>query len=573
MLFRLLLSQLHPVLPLLAAMPLLAKAQVTAPSTSHCNGERISDIHVSTLRPPFTGESAYWRRIARSLGLHHTTTDTVVVRRFLALQNGGVCTDFRMRESARLLREQPFIANARVWAVPADSGRVRIEVETVDEIPVVVSGAVASGRPSYLEIGNQNMFGDAWLLAVHGSDRVLEGQSGGFRFSDYQFLGRPYQFDAATDWGNRTSGWLLDASHAYLTNLQRIAWEAGIAHAGQQFLVIHRGDNIDDLGIAYRRTAADVGGVIKLGNLRTPILVGSILTMQQFELLNGLSITKHSGLVPDTTLLGRYGKLNRARLTGVGAWRNLNFITVQGFDALTGTQDLPTGFQIFGQLGRGTHAFKGQSDVLVLGDMLAGVGSGKTYAELQLVSEGQRLFGQLTWQGVVSSGWLAAYWKPSDPTLLRAWTDYAGGWKIQTPFQLQLSTEDERLLGYHGSLFGARRAASGVLYRHLLPNVSKRADVAVGAFVNAGRLWQGDAPFGVDTPVLTSAGLSVFGALPKGSQRILRIDFGTALNRGVPHSGWEVRLTYDDVGKRIREQPRDIAAARVQLVGPDVFRP
>ena len=566
-------SHLGCALPLFAAAPGVVHAQEAPPSTSHCNGQRISDIHVSALRPPFTGEAAYWRRVAHSLGLHHTTTDTVVVRRFLALQKGGVCTDFRMRESARLLREEPFIANARVWAVPADSGRVRIEVETIDEIPVVASGAVDAGRPSYLEIGNQNMFGDAWLLAVHGSNRILEGQSGGFRFSDYQFLGRPYQFDAATDWGNRTSGWLLDASHAYLTDLQRIAWEAGIAHAGQQFLVIHRGDNVDDLGIAYRRTAADVGGVIKLGNLRTPILVGSILTMMQFEPLNGLSITKNNGLVPDTTLLGRYKQLNRARLTGVGAWRNINFITVQGFDALTGTQDLPTGFQIFGQLGRGTHAFNGQSDVFVLADMLAGVGSGKTYAELHLVSEGQRLIGQVTWQGVVSSGWFAAYWKHSDPTLVRAWMDYAGAWKVQTPFQLQLSTEDERLLGYHGSLFGSRRVASGVLYRRLLPNVSKRVDVAVGAFVNAARLWQGDAPFGVDTPVLTSAGLSLFGALPKGSQRILRIDFGAALHSGLPHSGWEVRLTYDDVGRRIREEPRDIAAARVQLVGPDVFRP
>jgi hypothetical protein len=568
-----LLSRLSCALPLYVAAPALAHAQTTPPSTSHCNGQRISDIHVSALRPPFTGEAAYWRRVAHSLGLHHTTTDTVVVRRFLALQKGGVCTDFRMRESARLLREEPFIANARVWAVPADSGRVRIEVETVDEIPVVASGAVAAGRPSYLEVGNQNMFGDAWLLAIHGSNRILEGQSAGFRFSDYQFLGRQYEFDAQTDWGNRTSAWLLDASHAYLTDLQRIAWEAGIAHAGQQFLVIHRGDDVDDLGIAYRRTAADVGGVIKLGNLRTPILVGSILTMQQFEPLNGLSIAKNNALVPDTTLLGRYGKFKRARLTGVGAWRNLNFITVQGFDALTGTQDLPTGLQIFGQLGRGTHAFQGQSDVFALADMLAGVGSGKTYAELHLVSEGQRLIGQLTWQGVVSSGWLASYWKPTDPSLFRAWIDYAGGWKIQTPFQLQLSTEDERLIGYHGSLFGARRVASGVLYRRLLPNVSKRADVAIGAFVNAGRLWQGDAPFGVDTPVLTSAGVSLFGALPKGSQRILRIDFGTALRSGLPRSGWEVRLTYDDVGRRIREEPRDIAAARVQLVGPDVFRP
>jgi len=566
-------SRLGCVVPLLAVAPAQAQAQAKPIPNSHCDGQRISGIHVSTLRPPFSGEAAYWRRVAHSLGLHHATTDTVVVRRFLALQDGGVCTDFRMRESARLLREQPFIADARVWAVPADSGRVRIEVETVDEIPVIASGSVASGRPSYLEIGNQNMFGDAWLLAVHGSDRILEGRSAGFRMTDYQFLGRPYQFDAATDWGDRTSAWLLDASHAYLTNLQRVAWEAGIAHAGQQFFVLHRGDDVADLGIAYRRTAADVGGVIKLGNLRTPILVGSILTMNQFEPLTAVAITKHDGLLPDTTLQGRYGKIRRARLAGVVAWRNLNFITVHGFDALTGTQDLPTGFQIFGQLGRGTQAFEGQSDVFVLGDMLAGVGSGKTYAELHLLSEGQRLIGQVTLQGVVSSGWFAAYWKPSDPTLLRGWMDYAGGWRVQEPFQLQLSTEDARLIGYHGSLFGARRVATGVLYRRLLPNVTKRGDVAVGAFVDAGRLWRGDVPFGVDTPVLTSAGVSLFGAIPKGSQRILRIDFGAALRPGLPHSGWEVRLTYEDVGRRIREEPRDVAAARVQLVGPDVFRP
>jgi hypothetical protein len=103
--------------------------------------------------------------------------------------------------------------------------------------------------------------------------------------------------------------------------------------------------------------------------------------------------------------------------------------------------------------------------------------------------------------------------------------------------------------------------------------VTKRGDVAVGAFVDAGRLWRGDVPFGVDTPVLTSAGVSLFGAIPKGSQRILRIDFGAALHPGLPHSGWEVRLTYEDVGRRIREEPRDVAAGRVQLVGPDVFRP
>src|SRR5690242_472077 len=145
-----------------------ASAQVTSSTSEQCEGRTITEIRVTAMRPPFTGEAKYWRQIARSLGLHHTTTDTAVVRRFLALETGGRCTDFRLRESARLLREQPFLADARIRGIPDDSGGVRVEVETVDEIPALVSASF-NGHLSYLEIGNENMFGDAWLLALHGA--------------------------------------------------------------------------------------------------------------------------------------------------------------------------------------------------------------------------------------------------------------------------------------------------------------------------------------------------------------------------------------------------------------------
>ena len=548
-----------------------AIAQAGSRPVGQCEGRVIDEIRVTAMRPPFSGEARYWRQIARSIGLHHRTTDTAVVRRFLALESGGQCTDFRIRESARLLREQPFLADARIRTVPGDSGKVRIEVETVDEIPALVSASF-NGRLSYLEIGNENMFGDAWLLAVHGADRALEGRSAGFRMSDYQFLGRPYQLDVQGDWGQRSSGWLVDASHAYLTDLQRIAWEAGLGHAGQEFAVLHRGEGIQDLGIAYRRTAADVGGVLKLGNLRTPILLGALATFMHLEPRQGVAVGDH-GVTPDTTLSGRYAKVRRSRLTGVGAWRNLNFVTARGFETLTGAQDVPTGFQLFGQLGRGTPSLGGKGDVYMLADMLAGVGSARTYSELHLISEGRREIGPRLWDGVVSSGHLAVYWKPNDIDLLRSWAEFGGGWRVQTPFQLELATEDQRLIGYKGSLDGARRASAGIEARRVFTRLTSKADVGAGVFVNAARLWAGDAPFGIDTPVLPSAGVSLFGALPKGSQRTLRIDIGGPLRSGVVNAGWEIRLVYKDFTRRVRDEPRDVAGAREQLVGPDVFRP
>ena len=91
--------------------------------------------------------------------------------------------------------------------------------------------------------------------------------------------------------------------------------------------------------------------------------------------------------------------------------------------------------------------------------------------------------------------------------------------------------------------------------------------------MNAARLWAGDAPFGVDTPLLPCAGLSLLGALPRGSQRLLRIDVGAPLRSGIARSGWEVRLTFKDETRTVRLEPGDIAGAREQLAGPDVFRP
>jgi len=234
---------------------------------------------------------------------------------------------------------------------------------------------------------------------------------------------------------------------------------------------------------------------------------------------------------------------------------------------------VPTGFQLFTQLGRGTHSLAGASDIYALGDVLAGVGSGKSYSELHLITEGRREIGRPSWDGIVSSGLLAIYLKPTETNLLRAWTAFAGGWRVETPFQLGLNADNQRLLGYRGALFGGRRVAAGLLARHVIPGLTSRGDVGFGAFVNAARLWAGDAPFGMNTPVLPSAGIALFAAAPKGSQRTLRIDIGSALRTGVVRSGWEVRLVYSDFTRTVLTEPGDILGAREQLIGANVFRP
>src|SRR5689334_3889795 len=125
------------------AMPAVAQDTAATSGLRRCDGLVIHAIEVDAKRPPFEGHSALWRRAAHAVGLHHTTTDTAVVRRFLTLRTGGRCTNFRLRESERLLRAQPFLANATVRAVADGLGGVIVQVETVDEIPVIGSVSIS----------------------------------------------------------------------------------------------------------------------------------------------------------------------------------------------------------------------------------------------------------------------------------------------------------------------------------------------------------------------------------------------------------------------------------------------
>ena len=82
---------------------------------------------------------AWWRNFARALGLHHTNTSEGLVRRFVSLDPGRQCTEFRRSESERILRAQPFLADATVRTARVGDS-VSVAVSTVDEVPLVRAG-------------------------------------------------------------------------------------------------------------------------------------------------------------------------------------------------------------------------------------------------------------------------------------------------------------------------------------------------------------------------------------------------------------------------------------------------
>ena len=93
----------------------------------------------------------------------HVTTKAAVIRRFLALQVGDRCTELRRTESERILRAQPFLADATVLAFPDGGGGVILGITTVDEVSLIIGVGVTSKSPFLhrLKLGEANLFGDA----------------------------------------------------------------------------------------------------------------------------------------------------------------------------------------------------------------------------------------------------------------------------------------------------------------------------------------------------------------------------------------------------------------------------
>src|SRR5439155_21039198 len=106
--------------------------------------------------------------------------------------------ELRRAESERILRAQPFIADASVRVVADSGGDVALDVHTTDEVAVVLGGAIGRGSPAVrlIRVGDANLGGEGIYLA--GDWRAGGAFRDGFggRFVDNQQLGQPYTLTA-----------------------------------------------------------------------------------------------------------------------------------------------------------------------------------------------------------------------------------------------------------------------------------------------------------------------------------------------------------------------------------------
>jgi hypothetical protein len=550
-------------------------AQDTPPKRVACDGRVVSDIVIRTQGPSFGGVFERSNLLSALVSGAHVTTSPDLVRRFLLLEQGKPCTSTLRADSERILRGQPYLAGASVETFDDGRGGVRVEVVTTDEISLVVSGSVSQESPyvTGVRLGNSNING----LGIYADG---EWQDGGFYRDgwrataiDYQLFGRPFQLGAEIERRPIGGDWSGELRHPFFTDVQRIAWRAAIGSSLDAFPFL-RPDSLDP-SVSLTRSFADIGFVVRVGEPGRLSLFGASLSREVSIPSPDIILVTDTGIVPapGTSLDTRYSRSRAARLNFLWGVRNIGFKRVVGFDALTGAQDVRTGFQLAVLFGRslsvlGTH----DDDILVSSDVYAGVGTARSFAAVQLLGAGRQSYDANRWDDILTSGRAAWYFKASAPYTTVASTEWSGGWRQRAPFQLSLGEGRGGMRGYSGTeLPGGQRLLFRLEQRWVFGNVRGNADAAAGLVGEAGRMWAGDVPFGQTVPLKYSVGTSLFAALPPGSQRLWRLDLMFPLNR-VTGAGWELRLRSENNTRIFWREPRDVERSRERSLPQRIFQ-
>lgn len=555
----------------------VAAAQDTA--SIPCIGQPIHAVIVHASAPT----AAALRRIpvlANIAAATHVTTHREIIERFLLLHAGDQCEELRRMESERILRAQPFLADASVTAIRsqggAASGEVDLLVETTDEVAFVFEGTIGGGSPfaRFVRFGNANVSGQGVYMAGDWRSGGAYRDGYGGRYVDNQLLGRPYTLILD---GRRLplgSEWETQATHPFYTDIQRIAWQA---RAGAHDDYVQFGnDRNSSHGLRLARNYFDVGGLVRLGPPGRLSLFGASFSGDDERPGTTPVLITKGGFAPDTgsALAQQFVDHRIARVNMLWGVRDIGFRRVRGFDALTATQDLPIGFQFGTLFGRSLSVLGSRDDdVFMSGDLYIGAATRTTALRVQLVGEGRRDNSVGRWDGMLAFGRVIEYLKISPRNTTTGSLEFSGGWRQRVPFRLTLSDPSGGVHGFSGSVTpGGQRIVGRFEHRTFIARPHRLGDLGVAGFIESGRLWAGDIPYGSNTSPRTSVGVSLLAAVPPASPRMWRVDLAFPINPEARGRHVELRVSNGDRSAFALPEPGDVRGTREPSVPPSLFR-
>ena len=259
----------------------------------------------------------------------------------------------------------------------------------------------------------------------------------------------------------------------------------------------------------------------------------------------------------------------RAGLAGGLRW--LNYMHVQGFDALLGEQDVGRGFQVAATVERGLSAFSAtDKSSLVSLDMYTGAGTPKSFVGLAAHGEELPAGGGDSWSGAVLSGRTAWYLRPSERRTIEASFEFAGGWRERQPLQLSLGDKASGFRGYNGAAIpGGQRSVLRLEQRQLAFATKRYVQWGTAIFTDIGNTWSGGVPFG-ETTTRASVGVGLLAAVPPKSRRMLRADIAVPVTGSAPKT-FVLRVFAVDATRFFWRDPNDLSPVRAGAPASPIF--
>lgn len=532
----------------------------------NCDALPVTQVDFIRQPPNVIRSAPRWSRPFLRALLYGAPTRERAVEPFL-LVRGADCSEIERAESERVLRAQPYLADASVRTLP-DSQGARVEVRTVDDVRPIAGLRTSGGGVSLLKFGSANVAGYG-VRAFGQWERGFALRDGyTFQVEDYAFVGRPVRTAVNLERDPLGSDYWMRTTRPFYTDFQRFAWHAD-ARSAEQFTPFLRPDGSTTM-LGVERGQADIGAVVRVGNMRQRLLGGALLSFERREPDSAAVVVTDAGLTtdPDTIFRGRYRTSSTTRLGAVLGLRTLSFAKVRGFDALEGTQDLARGVQLstiagYAIAGHGEGAFG-------TGDLYAGAGNQRMFVGARTLIEAYRFEGE--WENVVMSGRLAWYSQPARRETRIASVEYSGAWRGGVPYQLTLGDRRAGVRGYHGgSAAGGRRLVVRGEERVRFPGIRNYLALGGAAFADVGKLWAGDVPYGRTTSARASLGIGLLAAVPRNSRRMGRLDLAVPLTRATGVDSYEVRFTVTTSGRGFWRDPGDLSPARLRPPLANIF--
>lgn len=581
------------LVPVLAGVAVQAVVPAAA-QEAVCPEGRVSGILIDNQSVFDLSETEGGRRFAWAYRLAnrlHVRTDAEVIERELLFEVGDCYQIEQLRDSERLLRAFPFLADADVYGIREADGDIQVMVDTQDEWSTRVEPRIGSGGPAGLRgirVVEDNLLGTGRHVSLF-YERNDEDRIYGVAFATPQLFRSRWNMGvrlARTDVGYDVR---QSVTYPFLGETGRIAFREASERQDRYFELFMPspdGGPLSRILVPVRREKAEVGAAFRWGAERyRHTLLGVALATERVgypapprQRLEDGSEVDASGMVGDWWM-----PVSGARLMLLTGQRNVYFVRRQGLDTVNGTEDVELGVEAEASFGPTLPIVSTDRDIAVgIGLFAAGELPGESLVGGRFAAEARRAYRRLPgfpeWHDIQSELEVWAYLRPEAGSRhqLVASVSAVGGWHSRAPFQLTLGGE-AGLRGFPRHVHpGGRRIVGSVEHRARLDWPAPTLfDLGTVLFVDGGQIWRGHAPFGVDSGVRASVGAGIRAAFPAGSRQTFRLDVGMPM-RWSPDFG-DVVLRVG-VGQAIgrggsRPDPQLLRSARYRLGSADFIAP